>query len=188
MKALLIYSNLIQQAGQLNHHQVLLTMDPESTPPRAYCRHAINAFCCSCCCCWVFGHTAWLGGSQFPNQGLNRILITRSPGYAVLSHFSCVWFSATSWTVAHQAPLSMEFPRQEHWSGSPFPTPGDLPNPGIEPESLTSPALADRFFTTSTTLMHIQTAREVPINKCLSNEWMSEHTNEVNSDSHDNDY
>ena len=51
---------------------------------------------------------------------------------------------ATSWTVAHQAPLSMEFPRQESWSGLPFPSPGDLPNPGIESASC---ALADGFFT-----------------------------------------
>ena len=43
---------------------------------------------------------------------------------------------ATPWTVAHQAPLSMEFFRQEYWSGLPFPSPGDLPNPGIEPRSL----------------------------------------------------
>ena len=45
------------------------------------------------------------------------------------------------WTVARQAPLSMGFPRQEHWSGLPFPPPGDLPDPGIEPASPTSPAL-----------------------------------------------
>ena len=51
------------------------------------------------------------------------------------------------WTVAHQAPLSMEFSRQEYWSRLPFPTPGDLPNPGIEPESLASPALAGGVFT-----------------------------------------
>ena len=44
--------------------------------------------------------------------------------------------SANLWTVAHQAPLSMEFPRQEYWSGLPFPSPGDLPDPGIEPSSL----------------------------------------------------
>jgi len=42
------------------------------------------------------------------------------------------------WTVAHQAPLSMEFSRQEYWSGLPFPSPGDLPNPGIEPRFLPS--------------------------------------------------
>ena len=53
--------------------------------------------------------------------------------------------SATAWTVAYQAPLSMELWRQEYWSGLPFPFPGDLPNPGIKPES---PALAGRFFTT----------------------------------------
>ena len=43
----------------------------------------------------------------------------------------------TPWTVAHQAPPSMGFSRQEYWSGLPFPSPGDLPNPGIEPRSLT---------------------------------------------------
>ena len=47
----------------------------------------------------------------------------------------------TLWTVARQAPLSMGFPRQEHWSGLPFPPPGDLPIPGIEHQSLVSPAL-----------------------------------------------
>ena len=50
----------------------------------------------------------------------------------------------TLWTVAHQAPLSMGFLRQEYWSGLPFPSPRDLPDPGIE---LTSPALAGGFFT-----------------------------------------
>ena len=48
---------------------------------------------------------------------------------------SCVQLFATSYTVAHQAPLSMEFPRQEYWSGLPFPSPGDLPDPRIEPMS-----------------------------------------------------
>ena len=57
----------------------------------------------------------------------------------------------TLWTVARQAPLSMGFSRQEYWSGLPFPTLVDLPNPGIEPMSLMSPVLAVRFFTTSTT-------------------------------------
>ena len=55
------------------------------------------------------------------------------------------------WTVAHQAPLSMGFYRQEYWSGLLCPPPGDLPDPGIEPTSLESPALADVFFTTSVT-------------------------------------
>ena len=51
-----------------------------------------------------------------------------------------------SWTIAHQAPLSMGFSRQEYWSGLPFPSPGDLPDPEMEP---VSPALAGRFFTIS---------------------------------------
>ena len=58
---------------------------------------------------------------------------------------SRVWLFVTTWTGAHQAPLSMEFSRQEYWSGLPLPTPGNLPNPGIEP---VSSALAGRFFTT----------------------------------------
>ena len=68
----------------------------------------------------------------------------------VLSHFSCVQLCVTLWTVAHQAPLSMGFSRQEYWNGLPCPPPGDLPDPVIEPASLMSPALAGRFFTTST--------------------------------------
>ena len=64
---------------------------------------------------------------------------------------SVVFDSANLWTVTHQAPLSMGFPRQESWSGLPCPFPGDLPNPGIETVSLMSPALAGGFFITSTT-------------------------------------
>ena len=56
-------------------------------------------------------------------------------------------FFVTPWTVAHQVPLSMGFPRQEYWSGLPFPPPGDLPGIGIELMSFVSPALADEFFT-----------------------------------------
>ena len=53
----------------------------------------------------------------------------------VLSHFSCVRLFVTLWTGACHVPLSMGFSRQEYWSGLPFPPPGDLPGPGIEPES-----------------------------------------------------
>ena len=60
---------------------------------------------------------------------------------------NCVRFFVTLWTVALQAPLSMEFSRQEYWIRLPFPPPGDLPNPEIEPVSLVSPALAGGFFT-----------------------------------------
>ena len=55
----------------------------------------------------------------------------------VLSRFSRVRLCVTLWTVAHQAPLSMGFCRQECWNGLPCPPPGDLPNPGIEPGSST---------------------------------------------------
>ena len=68
----------------------------------------------------------------------------------MLSHFSHV-LRVTLWTAARQAPLSMGFSRQEYWSALPCPPLGDLPDPGIEPVSLTSPALAGGFFTISTT-------------------------------------
>ena len=61
---------------------------------------------------------------------------------------SVVSDSVTPGTVVHQLPVSMEFSRQEHWSGSPFPPPGDLLDPGIKPGSLATPALAGRFFST----------------------------------------
>ena len=65
---------------------------------------------------------------------------------------SRVRLCATPHNVAHQAPLSKGFFRQEYWSGLPFPPPGDLPNPGIEPESPVSPAMqAD-----SLTLCHLE--------------------------------
>ena len=71
-----------------------------------------------------------------------------SKNVCVLSRFSSVWLFETPWTIAHQAPLSMGFSRQEYWSALPFPSPGDHPNPGIKPMS---PTLAGRFFTSSAT-------------------------------------
>ena len=68
-----------------------------------------------------------------------------------LSHFSHVQLFVTLWTIACQAPPSMGFSRQEHWSGLPSPPPGDRSNPGIELVSLMSPVLARGFFTTSIT-------------------------------------
>ena len=64
----------------------------------------------------------------------------------MLSH---VQLSCNPMDHSHQAPLSTGFPRQEYWSGLPFPPPGDLPNPGIKPTFLVSPALAGKFFTTT---------------------------------------
>ena len=70
----------------------------------------------------------------------------------------------TLWTIAHQASLSMGISRQEYWNGLPCPSPGDLPNLGIEPASLMSPALAGRFFTTSATWVTAVLSLEEP--KC----------------------
>ena len=64
---------------------------------------------------------------------------------------SCVWLFATPRTVPCQAPLSMGFPRQEHWGGLPCPPPEHPPGPGVKPKSLTSLALTGRFFTTRAT-------------------------------------
>ena len=66
----------------------------------------------------------------------------------VLSCYVQLFGTPRTTYIASQAPLSMEYSRQEYWSGLPFSTPGDLPNRGIEPKLLKSPALADRFFTT----------------------------------------
>ena len=64
---------------------------------------------------------------------------------------SAVSDSSTLWTTDHQASLSVGFSWQGYWRGSPCPPPGVLPHPGLEPTSLTSPAFASRFFTTSVT-------------------------------------
>ena len=76
------------------------------------------------------------------------ILLVRA---CILSHFSLVRLFVTLWTTACQAALPMEFSRQEYWSGLSSFSPADFSNPGIEPVSPASPALAGRFFTTSAT-------------------------------------
>ena len=69
----------------------------------------------------------------------------------VLSCFCHVQLFVTLWTVARHTPVSMGFSKHEYWSGLPCPPPKDLPDPGIQPASLMSPALAGSFFTTSAT-------------------------------------
>ena len=85
---------------------------------------------------------------------------TRSNAKYCLLLFSHVWLCATPWTVACQAPLSVDFSRQEYWSGLPFPCPRGLPDPGIKPASLVSPALAGGFFTTSTWEAKLKSMRD----------------------------
>ena len=82
---------------------------------------------------------AILTSNVCPEKGLGSRVFASSAGLSaeislsrVLSHFSHVRLFATLWTVAHEAPLSMGFSRQEYWSGLPSPRPGDLPDPGIE--------------------------------------------------------
>ena len=62
--------------------------------------------------------------------------------------FSCVQLFAIPWTIVPWAPLSMGFPKQEYWNRLPFPSPGDLPSPGIKPTFPESPALQADSFTT----------------------------------------
>ena len=81
----------------------------------------------------------------------NRCTVIYCLLLAVLSRFSRVRLFATLWTIAHQAPLSVRFSRQEYWSGLPCPSPGHLPISGIKPGSPMSPALVGRFFATSVT-------------------------------------
>ena len=81
------------------------------------------------------------GGFSVPPAHLSRV--------HVLCRFSFIQLFAAPCTAARQAPLSMGFSRQEYWGGLPCPPPGHLPNSGIEPVSLKSPALEGRFFTTS---------------------------------------
>ena len=76
--------------------------------------------------------------------------------------FSRVRLFAIPWTVAHQAPLSMGFSRREYWSGLPFPSPGDLPNPGIEPRS---PALQADALTSEPPLFLIHSGKDYFENK-----------------------
>ena len=92
---------------------------------------------CNKFCQWFWGHSH-LTSSLTPAPPHDLWLIKHA---CVLN--CSVWLFATPWTVAHQAPLSMEFSRQENWSGLPFSSPGNLPNPGIEPASLVSPELQE---------------------------------------------
>ena len=104
--------------------------------------HSFNITLCSLlvrCTCLkeLSSHCIWL-----------IMLNTLEGSLCMLNH---VLTFATPWTIAHQAPLSMEFSRQEYGSGLLFSTPGDLPNPGIKTMSFKSPTLVGRFFTTSAT-------------------------------------
>ena len=78
------------------------------------------------------GHKEWDTTEQLSTQAVFTECSLFYIGGSGLVTKSCLTL-ATSWTVAYQAPLSMGFPRQEHWSGLPIPSPGDLPDPGVKP-------------------------------------------------------
>ena len=105
-----------------------------------------------------FGKNAWnpdfresVNSADSCPLGKTRVCVCVCVCMRTLSCFSCVRLFATPWTLAHQALLSMGFSRQEYWRGLPWPPSGVLPNPRVKSVSLMSPALAGRFFTTSTT-------------------------------------
>ena len=105
-----------------------------------------------CCSAWLHARL-WsadcIWSSLVDLRGM-KVCVVRTCK-CVQSCFSCVRLFTTLWTVACQALLPMGFSRQEYWNGLPCPPPGDLPDPGIEPESLASPVLVGGFFTTGAT-------------------------------------
>ena len=84
-----------------------------------------------------FGNTLLILPPQPASQPINQPNNQICQIHKLVKSLSRVWLFATPWTVAHQAPPSTGFSRQEYWSGLPFPSPGDLPDPGIEPRSPT---------------------------------------------------
>ena len=90
---------------------------------------------------WVNSRSWWWTG----RPGMLQSMGSQRVGHSWATEMNYIWLSATPWTVAHQAPLSMELSRQEDWSGLPCPPPRDPPDPGIGPWS---PALACGLFTT----------------------------------------
>ena len=100
----------------------------------------------------AWGHPVHYGnGSPGPSPQSPKecsTLQSAERGLACVCMLSHVQLFVTPRTVAHEAPLSVKFPRQEYWSWLPCPSPGDLPNPGIKPTSPASPALAGGFLTT----------------------------------------
>ena len=94
-----------------------------------------------CCCCRYCNFVV-----RTPN--LSSTLLTHFEVHVRAQSLSHVQHFATPWAVACHAPLFVGFPRQEYWSGLPFPSPGDLPNPGIEPKSPVPPALVGGILTT----------------------------------------
>ena len=99
---------------------------------------SLLVICFICCCCWVVtsGSLRFTHGLQHARSLPKFMSVESVILYVKVKSPSHVWLFETPWTVAYQAPQYMEFSRQEYWSELPFPSPGDLPNPRIEPGSL----------------------------------------------------
>ena len=113
--------------SSLFHHSLQALMDATKIKPTVLSWQSSSA---------GFTHNSALSTSKIQLCRCSATLTAENHA-CVLSLFSCVWLFATPWSVAHQASLSMGFSRQEHWNGLRYPLAGDLPNPGIEPVSLT---------------------------------------------------
>ena len=98
--------------------------------------------------CYIYIFLSFFGGGLL-GRCVGKVRKRKFSAVLLFSHSVMSNSFVTPWTVACQAPLSMGFPRKEHWNGLPFPSPGDLPDPEIEPEiEPVSPDLAGGFFTT----------------------------------------
>ena len=119
------------------------------------CSLQLGVGVCVCVCVCVYFARSVVSDSLQPHRlynppvsSVHRILQVRILERKKGKLLSLVWLFATPWTVAHHAPQSKGFSRQEYWSGLAFPSPGDLPDPGIKPVSLASPAMSGGFFST----------------------------------------
>ena len=115
--------------------------------------------------------------TQLIRQGSIKIKVDVNSVHAYAPTLYCAQLFATPWNVACQAPLPRGSSRQEYWSGLPFPPPGDLPDPGIEPKSPVSPAspaLAGSFSTTEPTGKPV-TSMAFPLKGLLISKWKLQH-------------
>ena len=137
--------------------------DPRSSSPHILSRILLSSSWSLRCCYDTSDFRVWPAPHHRACREQDLAWQMAVPGAGqstTLSHYSHVQLFATPWTIASQAPLSMELSWQEYWSGLPFPSPGDLSDPGIEATSLISPALAGWFFTTSATWEARQSTRD----------------------------
>ena len=89
---------------------------------------------------WLIEHWLWARCCTVEWKYLGSVNLLQGSSTGCVCVPSSVWLFAIPWAVAHQAAMSMEFSRRKYWSGLPFPSPADLPNPGIQPVSLVSAA------------------------------------------------